>query len=844
MSARSMQPRPLLLALLAVMCAPASAAPFAQAPAQSPAPATPPPAAAANGSGSRMTVSDIRIDGLQRIGAGTAFTYLPIERGDTVDAARIGEAMRALYKTGFFEDIRIDRESTGTDPDSGILVVTVTERPAINTLTLSGNKDIKTEDLLKNLKEIGIVEGETFDRLALDRMTLELNRAYNNRGKYNVAIDPTVKRLDRNRVDIEIKVEEGKAARIRHINLVGNERYDEDTLRKRWESNETGWLSWYRRDDQYSREKISGDLERTTEFYLDRGHVDVSIDSTQVTISPDRKDMYVTASISEGEIYTYAGIEIVGDTVLSKTQIERYVLVKPEQTFSRTLLELSADSIVAALGNIGYASAQVEPLPEVDREKRTVAIRFQVTPGPRVTVRRIAFKGNTRTSDEVLRREMRQFEGAWYSQAAIDRSKVRLQRLGFFESGSVEIESVPLPGSRDVVDLAVKVTETSSGQFQAGLGFQQDSGLTVSLQVAQRNYLGTGRGFSFNVSRSDTSRQAGFSVTEPYFNDHGIGLGYSVYTAKTRQSSDDENSYDSDQGRFNITAAFPVSENNTIEVVGGWETQTLYLTEGYYPQSSLDFLTALGSDRIDTLKLSSDWSTDTRNDFLTPTAGSYRNFGVELALPGSSARYFKMDYRYGRYIGLGPLNLFARAELGYGDSYGKAPVMLECLSEGGSPLLRPRKAGAYTDIDCGPGATLDRALIADGLPFYENFYLGGGRSVRGFRDNTLGPCEYVSAYDECRPTGGSLKTFGSLELTMPGLFGGGGRGTRIAWFLDAGNVFDGIDNFDSGELRASTGLSVLWRSPMGPISISYGFPLRTQETDEIERLQFSFGNQF
>ena len=841
-----MQRKPLLLALLAVMCAPASAASIAQPPA--------PAASATDSTGSRMIVADIRIDGLQRIGAGTVFTYLPIERGDTIDAAQIGEAMRALYKTGFFEDIRIDRENAGaagaeTDsaaPDNAILVIRVTERPAINTLTLSGNKDIKTEDLLKNLKEVGIAEGETFDRLAMDRVTLELNRAYNNRGKYNVSIEPKVERLDRNRVDIEIKVEEGKAARIRHINLIGNETYDEDTLRKRWESNETGWLSWYKRDDQYSREKLSGDLERTTEFYLDRGHVDVGVDSTQVAISQDRKDMYVTASISEGEIYTYAGIGIVGDTVLSKEQIERYVLVKPEQTFSRTLLELTADSIVAALGNIGYASAQVEPLPEVDREKRTVAIRFQVTPGPRVTVRRIAFKGNTRTEDEVLRREMRQFEGAWYSQAAIDRSKVRLQRLGYFETGSVEIESVAVPGSSDVVDLAVKVTETSSGQFQAGVGYQQDSGLTVSLKVEQRNYLGTGRGFGFNVSRNDTTRQAGFSVTEPYFDDLGIGLGYSVYTAKTRQSSDDDNSYDSDQSRFDITAGFPISENNAIEVVGGWQTQTLYLTEGYYPQSSLDFLGALGSDRIDTFKLSTHWNADTRNDFLTPTAGSYRNFGVELALPGSSARYFKMDYRYGRYVGLGPLNLFARAELGYGDSYGKAPVMLECLSEGGASLLRPRKAAAkaYTDIDCGAGSTLDRALIADGLPFYENFYLGGGRSVRGFRDNSLGPCEYVSAYDECRPTGGSLKTFGSLELTMPALFGGGGRGTRVAWFLDAGNIFDGIDGFDSAELRASTGLSVLWRSPMGPISISYGLPLRKGDDDDIERLQFSFGNQF
>jgi outer membrane protein insertion porin family len=856
MSAPAIPRQPLLLALLAAMSAPAWAISPAPPPAPPPAPAT----ATADSVGPRMTVSDIRIDGLQRIGAGTVFTYLPIERGDTVDSAQIGEAMRALYRTGFFEDIRIDeiridREGSGQDPSDreiphrAILVVTVVERPAINTLTLSGNKDLKTEDLLTNLKEIGIAEGETFDRLALDRVTLELNRAYNNRGKYNVQIDPTVARLDRNRVDIEIKIQEGKAARIRHINLIGNQKYDEDALRARWESDETDWLSWYRRDDQYSREKLSGDLERTTDFYLDRGHVDISIDSTQVAIGSDKKDMYITASISEGEVYTYAGIEIVGETVLTKTQLERYVLVQRGETFSRALLELTSDSITAALGNVGHAAARVEAVPDVDRDARTVAIKFQVVPGPRTTVRRIAFKGNTRTSDEVLRREMRQFEGAWYSQAAIDRSKVRLQRLGLFESGSVEIETVPVQGSADVIDLAVNVTETSSGQFQAGLGFSQDNGLNVSLQIAQNNYLGTGRSFNFDVSRNDSAYQAAFSITEPYFGNLGIGLGYSFSAARTRQRSDDDNSYDSDQARIGVTASLPLSESNAIALTGSWDTRTLYLTDGYYPQSSLDYLDALGSDRIDTLRLGARWSADTRNDVLAPTVGAYASIGAEIALPGSSTQYFKVDSRFGRYFGLGPLNLLARTELGYGDSYGSEPVMLECISEGSPPLPRPRKASVeaaaktYTDTDCGPGSTLNRALIADGLPFYENYYVGGGKSLRGFRDNSLGPCEYVSAYGECRPRGGSLKLLGGFELTAPRLFGGA-RGTRLALFVDAGNVFDGIDAFDSGELRASTGLSMLWRSPMGPISISYGIPLRQQEGDDIERLQFSFGNQF
>ncbi len=824
--------RPLLLAVAAALATPMPTVAWAQS--------APVPTAPAE---SDFAVSDIRIDGLQRISPGTVFTYLPIERGDKVDSARIAEAMRALYKTGFFEDIRFDRE--GTDGDSGILVVGVTERPAINSIKLSGNKDISTEDLMKNLKDIGIAEGETYDRLALDRVTLELNRAYNNRGKYSIEITPDITRLDRNRVDIEIVIDEGKAARIRHINLVGNEVFEERELRDNWESSETDWLSWYRRNDQYSREKLAGDLEKLNEFYLDRGYVDFSVDNTQVALGPDRRDVYITASISEGQVYRYAGIQIVGDTVLSDAQIRRHVLVSEGQVFSRTLLELTADSIVAALGNVGYAFAEVNPLTEVDREQRSVAIRLQVVPGPRVQVRRITFKGNTRTTDEVLRREMRQFEGAWYSQAAIDRSKVRLQRLGIFENGSVEIESVRVPDSQDKVDLLVKVTETSSGQFQAGLGFQQESGLTVSLQLSQRNYLGSGRGFSLNVARNETTRQFGFSVTEPYFRDSGIGLGYSFNSARTRQDDDDESSYDSDQGSATMSASLPLSESNALNFSAGWETQTLYLTEGYYPQSWTDFIGGLGDNRIDTFQMTANWSSDTRNDFISPTAGAFHKLGLKLALPGSSAQFYKFDYEYGRYFGFGPLNLFTRVHLGYGDGYGGGSVFLECLLDGSPPRV-PRKAAAaeYNDADCGENARLERALVAEGLPFYENFYAGGSRSLRGFRDNSLGPCEDVLVYDDCRPTGGSLKTMGSIELSAPGWFSGAARGARFALFLDAGNVFDGVDGFDSAELRASAGLSMLWRSPMGPISISYGIPLRSREGDEIERLQFGFGGQF
>src|SRR5688500_5802004 len=400
---RHLSRRLLALALASAIAAPAGAQtanPFAlPTDAPAPAPAATDPAA--------FTVSDIRIEGLQRISAGTVFTYLPVERGDLLDSATAAEAIRALYQTGFFEDVRLDRQGD-------ILVVTVVERPAINTLTITGNKDIKTEDLTKGLKEIGRAEGETFDRLSLDRVTQELNRQYNNRGKYNVEIAPTVARLDRNRVDVTITIKEGKAANIRHINLVGNEKFVDEVITDEWESSDHNWLSWYRRDDQYSREKLSGDMEKLTSWYLDRGYVDFSLDSTQVAISPDKRDMFLTAGLTEGEQYKISDVKVTGDTVLPLADVEAMVPVRAGQIFSRRILEFTSNSITSTLANIGYAFAQVNPLPDVNTEDNTVAINFQVVPGPRVNVRRIVFKGNTRTSDEVLRREMRQFEGAWY----------------------------------------------------------------------------------------------------------------------------------------------------------------------------------------------------------------------------------------------------------------------------------------------------------------------------------------------------------------------------------------------------------------------------------------------
>ncbi|MEN4904708.1 outer membrane protein assembly factor BamA [Luteimonas sp. TWI1416] len=832
--------RLLALALAAVIAAPAWAQTTANAPA-APAAALPPLAPPA---ASSFTVSDIRVDGLQRIGAGTVFTYLPIERGDAVNQTRISEAVRALYRTGFFEDIQVARQGD-------ILVFTVTERPAINRLTLTGNKDIKTEDLTKGLNDIGLSEGETFDRLDLDRVTQELVRQYNNRGKYNVKITPTVSRLDRNRVDIAINIEEGKAAKIRHINIIGNEVYDLDTLTDNWESGESNWLSWYRRDDQYSREKLEGDREKLHNFYLDRGYIDFSEDSIQVAISPDKADMFITAGITEGEIYKVSDVQITGNTVLPKEEIESRVFVKKDQVFSRALLELSSDAITATLGNIGYAFAQVNPIPEVDRENRTVAINLQVVPGPRVQVRRIQFKGNSRTSDEVIRREMRQFEGSWYSQAAIDRSKVRLQRLGYFESGSVNVETQPVPGSNDQVDVVFSMTETTSGSFVFGLGYSQLAGVTTSVQLSQNNFLGSGNRVSVEAQRNTYLQRYSFSFMNPYFTDGGMSLGYNLWWREFDNSKFNTAQYSSTSAAGQAILGIPLTENDSISLLFGVDRNQIFAWRGSSPDSIVDYIEAFGSRTFHAWRSELAWARDTRNDYLQPTRGMMQRVSLEATLPGSTAEYFKLNYEISKYWPLSRyLVLNTRAEIGYGDSYGDDIVRNTCYvaSTEANPNPTPSSPCEPTSPD------YVRTVTASGLPFFENFYAGGARSVRGFRDNTLGPRETAFASSYRQPIGGAVKTVGSFEMFFPQLIKS--PAARISAFVDFGNVFRNIDSWDAKELRASAGVALMWRAPVGPISISYAYPLRSQKEvrggsgelirggDELERLQFTFGGAF
>ncbi|MDB6163888.1 MAG: bamA [Xanthomonadaceae bacterium] len=786
-----------------------------------------------------FTVSDIRLDGLQRISAGTVFTYLPIERGDTADQTKIADAIRALYKTGFFDDVRIGRQGS-------LLVVTLVERPAINKLTLEGNKDIKTPDLEKGLKDIGLSEGDTFDRLSLDRVTQELTRQYNNRGKYNVEITPTVARLDRNRVDVVIHIVEGKAAKIRHINLIGNEQYKQKDITDQWESQESNWLSWYRRDDQYSREKLSGDLEKLNEYYLDRGYVDFSVDNTQVAISPDKRDMFITAGLTEGAKYTVSSVKITGDTVIAKESIEKMVLVKPGQIFSRKLLERTSEMITETLGNIGYAFAQVNVVPEMDRDKRTVGIDLQIVPGPRVNVRRIVFKGNTRTADEVLRREMRQFEGAWYSQAAIDRSKIRLQRLGFFET--VDVENQPVAGTNDQVDVVYNVKETTSGSFVFGLGFSQLAGLTTSIQLTQNNFLGSGNQVSVEAERNTYLQRYAFSFLNPYFTDEGMSLGYNLAYREFDNSNFNTASFSSTNASAQVVLGLPITETDTVSALFGIDSNQITTFPGATPPSIIDYIDALDKRTFHAWRTQLAWARDTRNDYFTPTRGTYQRVSAEVTLPGSTVEYYKLSYDFSKFWPLSrALVLNTRVSLGYGDSYGSATSRDVCYTAPTTPTsANPNPPPPPPPSDpCIPGTSPDyiRTLTATGLPFFENFYAGGTHSVRGFRDNTLGPREgFTEASTFKQPLGGAVKTTGSLEMYFPTLINS--PSARVSAFVDFGNVFSSTSTFSASDMRYSAGLAVLWRAPVGPISISYAFPIRQEPGDDIERLQFTFGGSF
>ncbi|HHW77901.1 MAG TPA: outer membrane protein assembly factor BamA [Xanthomonadaceae bacterium] len=747
-------------------------------------------AAASGARASEFVVQDIQVEGLQRISAGTVFNYLPVHVGSSVSERDYPDIIRALFKTGFFADVNLERKGN-------VLVVTVTERPAIAEVRITGNRDIGTEDLKKALTGVGLAEGQVFDRSLLDKVEQELLQQYYSRGRYAVQVKSQVQPLERNRVAITVDISEGAVASIARINIVGNKAFSEKELRKQLQSSTTGWFSFFTKDDQYSRQKLAADIESLRSFYLDRGYLKFNVESTQVSITPDKQDVYITINVTEGEPYLIEDVQLTGEFgVVPEQDLRQLVTIRPGETFSRARMTEIAKKISERLGEEGYALANINTVPQVDEANRKVALTFVVEPGRRVYVRRVNFQGNVKTQDEVLRRELRQAEGAWLSTKDLDRSKTRLQRLEYLES--VNVETPAVPGAQDQVDVNYTVVERPSGSLLFGLGYGQESGILFNASVTQNNFLGTGNQLGVSFNNSDIGQNYNLSFNNPYYTLDGVSLGFRLYYRDIDSSELNAANYVQNVYGGQINFGFPLNEFDTLRLSPGYEHVWIDTT-AETPVEIFDFIRRNG-DSFDEFKLDASWARDSRDRAIFPTSGSLNQITAEIALPGSTAEFYKLNYRSVVYFPLGRwLTWTVGGEVGYGDGYGNT----------------------------------------DGLPFFENLYAGGLRSVRGYKANTLGP-----RYSDDEPSGGAFKTVASTQLILPVPFVERSENVRVATFFDIGNVFSTVDEFDVGELRYSVGLAGQWLSPFGPIVLSVAAPLNEQSEDETEFFQFSFGVPF
>ncbi len=736
-----------------------------------------------------FVVKDIRVLGLQRISAGTVFNYLPIKVGDTLSEKNSQEAIRVLFKTGFFRDVRLAR-------DKDVLLVTVVERPSIAGIKIAGTKELSEDDLKKGLKEIGLAEGRVFNKSLLDRVELEMRQQYFGRGYYAVEIRPTVTPLERNRVDINISVAEGKVARIREIDIVGNRVFSIKTLRKLFTLGPSPWYAFFSSRDKYSKQKLAGDLERLRNYYQDQGFLEFSIDSTQVSITPDKEKIYITVNVTEGGKYTVTGTKLAGIFAVPESELAALVSVKPGSVFSRKQVTESTKKISDRLANDGYAFANVNAIPELDKEKSEVSFTFFVDPGKRVYIRRINFSGNVSTRDEVVRREMRQVEGGWYAADKIQRSRVRLQRLGYFDD--VNIETPAVAGVADQVDMNVAVKERATGNILLGVGYSDTDGFQVNASISQRNLFGSGNelGVSLDTSKSSTN----FSVRyiNPYYTNAGVSRGFSFFSSAVDAAAANTAAYNVNTRGMGVFFGIPLSEDNRIDIGADVENIDIQ-TNSSSALIARDFVAKHGSVN-NTLKLTLGWSHDSLDSLLLPTTGSTRSVSGEISVPGSDIKYYRFSLSAGQYWSVSEnLTFKVRAELGYGGSYASS----------------------------------------DGLPFYKNYFAGGSGTVRGFRSRSLGPKDSVAPFDTI---GGNRRLLGNLELLFP--FPGqalDNKSMRMSVFGDAGMVYGSNEKLDLGELRRSAGIAFNWYSPVGPLSFSYAVPLNTKPGDKTETFQFTLG---
>jgi outer membrane protein insertion porin family len=732
-----------------------------------------------------FVIKDIRVEGIQRTEAGTVFSYLPVKVGDTMTEESAAQSIRALFATGFFRDVILEREGD-------VLVVQVQERPSIALIEFTGMQEFEKEGITNGLRQIGFAEGRIFDKGVLDRAEQELKRQYLTRGYYAVTVSTTVTPLERNRVSLNFNIEEGRIAKIRQISIIGAQAFKESDLLKQFVLRTPGMLTWFSKHDQYSRQKLSADIESMRSYYLDRGYLEFNVDSTQVSITPDKQDIYITIGITEGRKYTVSDIKLAGELLIPEAEIRRLIQIKPGEVFSRARLTESNKLIGDRLSNDGYAFANVNAVPELDREKQLVSFTFFVDPGRRVYVRRINVTGNNRTRDEVIRREMRQLEGGWYSGERIMRSKSRVDKLGYFQE--VNIETPAVAGTTDQVDLNVSVVEKPTGVVLLGAGFGSE-GLLLSGSVSQNNIFGSGKHVGISVNSSDINTVYSLSYTDPYFTVDGVSQGFDLYYRVLAPSDVDYLArYETATLGFAMRLGVPVTEFDTINYSIGVENVSI-TTFADSPLIYQDYVNTFGPDN-NNLFLSVNWARDGRDSLIYPTQGTLQRVGGELGTPLGDLHYYKLSYQYQRYFPLSRYyTLMLNGEVGYGDGYDDAP-----------------------------------------LPFFKNFTAGGISSVRGFRSYTIGPKDSSG-----QPRGGSQRLVGNSEVLFP--FPGleNDRSVRLSVFLDMGYVGD---KFATEDIRVSTGLGAFWVSPLGPLKMYLGFPLRKKPDDSSQIFQFTVGGVF
>lgn len=747
-----------------------------------------------------FVVKDIRVEGIQRTEAGTVFSYLPVRVGETFDDDKGTAAIKALYATGFFKDVRLEEES-------GVLVVLVEERPAINTVDFTGTKEFEKDMLVKALKDIGVGESKIFDKASVDRAEQELKRQYLSHGLYGVKITTTVTPIERNRVNVMFNVDEGDVAKIRQINIVGNKAFSDKELRALLQLNTSGWFTWYSKADQYSKQKLTGDLETIKSWYLNHGYLEVNVESTQVSITPDKKDIYLTINITEGEKYTVSGVKMEGEMFGREAELQQLILLKPGQTYSGDLQEASNKRIADRLASFGYAFANVTANPEINRDKREVAFTFLVDPGKRAYVRHMTISGNTITRDEVIRREFRQFESSWYDPTRVKMSRDRVDRLGYFKD--VTVETPEAQGTNDAVDVNIAVVERPTGNFQVGGAFSQSEKFTFTASVTQANFAGSGNTVGVELNTSHYNRTISLSQTNPYFTDEGVSRAFQVYLRTSQPPAINVGSYTVRQTGANMTFGVPFSDNDTVYFGAGIE-KTKLETDESSPTLYKQFVMQNGSDAIarstgvgqattNALPFTVAWGRDTRDSAVTPTRGRYQRANLEVDLLGD-AKYYRAIYEH----------------------------------QWWKPVTRWMTLALKGELDIGAG------IGGHAYPVFKNFYGGGIGSVRGYESSSLGIVDPYT-YDAL---GGAKRVIGNAELQFP--FPGSGQDRSLRWFTfaDGGQVFQEHERIRAQQFRYSAGIGLSWISPVGPLKLSYAKPLNEKPGDRLERFQFQMGTGF